>query len=961
VIKVNKAKHIGKGVFALTAILGLSSCGGSSDSPEPTTPPVDNTAPSAGALSIVDDNGGTVAVGDVLTGHYMYSDADSDEEGESELRWLRGDDVIAGTASESYQVQESDIGATIYFEVRPIASTGVTDGNVSRSSGLEIPANFAPVADAGDDINIVVGAEATFDGSGSVDSDGTIDNYMWSNGLSGVAPSLVYDEAGRYVVTLTVEDNLGATSTAEVIVNVTAEPNLPPVANAGADMVIAPGDTAMFNASLSDDSDGEIDRYEWSNGLSGINPSRVYPDVGEFDVVLTVTDNDGARSMDTVMVSVVAANVPPVASLGSDRTVTVGDTVVFDGSGSSDTDGMIESYLWSDGSTEALTSVTYDSEGMFTVSLTVTDNDGAATTGSVTVTVSEAIASTKVYVRGLGYPTPYVHYFSAEPARANSEWPGQAMEDVGNGIYAYDFAGLVSSAGMVFSNNGSGQSGDLTFAAATPCYDGADEQWKTLTACENVVPAGLARTAFVHLFEWRWSDVATECEQFLGPKGFSAVQISPPAEHKQGSQWWTRYQHVSYQLESRGGSRAEFSDMVQRCKAVDVEIYVDAVFNQMAGGSGTGVAGSTYTGRSSYPNYSEEDFNEPNCDIQPSDYGDNANNVRNCAIPGLPDLETRSEHVRATIANYLNDTLSLGVTGFRIDAAKHMFPADLASIYSRLDGNPYFFQEVINVGNQSVKASEYTPMGDVTEFNYSASIGWEFKNGKLSSLNNYGPDRGFMSSSDAVVFTDNHDNQRGHGAGGANVITFKDAGLYDLANVFMLAWPYGYPKIMSSYEFGSIDSKEETDKGGPTFPVHNNDGTNECFDQWKCEHRWRGIANTVAFRNHTAGNWFVTDWWSNDNNQIAFGRGNLGFVVINREGSDLERTFVSSLPAGNYCNTFDADFDETTGVCDGETVLVGENGEFTATVESLSALILHVGAIDGQITDNGHGNTATGN
>ncbi len=55
-----------------------------------------------------------------------------------------------------------------------------------------------------------------------------------------------------------------------------------------------------------------------------------------------------------------------------------------------------------------------------------------------------------------------------------------------------------------------------------------------------------APTTFVHLFEWNWQDVAQECEQFLGPKGYAAVQVSPPNEHITGSQWWTRYQPVSY-------------------------------------------------------------------------------------------------------------------------------------------------------------------------------------------------------------------------------------------------------------------------------------------------------------------------------------------------------------------------------------------------------------------------------
>jgi len=71
------------------------------------------------------------------------------------------------------------------------------------------------------------------------------------------------------------------------------------------------------------------------------------------------------------------------------------------------------------------------------------------------------------------------------------------------------------------------------------------------------------RTVFVHLFEWRWDDIAKECETFLGPKGFAAVQISPPNEHRVVAPvypWWQRYQPVSYRLVSRSGDRAQFED-----------------------------------------------------------------------------------------------------------------------------------------------------------------------------------------------------------------------------------------------------------------------------------------------------------------------------------------------------------------------------------------------------------------
>lgn len=82
----------------------------------------------------------------------------------------------------------------------------------------------------------------------------------------------------------------------------------------------------------------------------------------------------------------------------------------------------------------------------------------------------------------------------------------------------------------------------------------------------------------MNIFSFRsWSDIAVECEMFLGPKGYKSVQVSPPNEHVTGSQWWTRYQPVTYNIISRSGTEAQFIDMVKRCAAVNVDIIVDAV------------------------------------------------------------------------------------------------------------------------------------------------------------------------------------------------------------------------------------------------------------------------------------------------------------------------------------------------------------------------------------------------
>jgi len=58
-----------------------------------------------------------------------------------------------------------------------------------------------------------------------------------------------------------------------------------------------------------------------------------------------------------------------------------------------------------------------------------------------------------------------------------------------------------------------------------------------------------------------------------------------------------------------------------------------------------------------------------------------------------------------------------------------------------------------------------------------------------------------LKDGDSFVFVDNHDNQRGHGAGGASILTYHVSKLYKMATAFVLAWPYGATRIMSSFEF----------------------------------------------------------------------------------------------------------------------------------------------------------------
>ena len=484
-------------------------------------------------------------------------------------------------------------------------------------------------------------------------------------------------------------------------------------------------------------------------------------------------------------------------------------------------------------------------------------------------------------------------------------------------------------------------------------------------ASAAVVSAERPGSVFVHLFEWRWTDIARECEEFLGPNGYDAVQVSPPNEHvlADGRPWWQRYQPVSYQLTSRSGTRAEFAAMVDRCRVAGVDIYVDAVINHMAAvGSGTGIGGSTYTPYAFPSLWTTGNFHHcgrnGNDDIR--NYQDRFE-VQNCELLNLADLDTGSTAVRDRLAAYLNDLLDLGVAGFRIDAAKHIAATDIAAILDRLDGDAYVFQEVIEGGGEPIRASEYVANGDVTEFGYSREISRVFLNGQLSWLSNFGSSWGFMASANAQVFTDNHDNQRGHGSGGS-IVTFNNGVLHDLANVFTLGWPYGHPSVMSSYRFTNTDQGPPSDGGGNTTSVFQN-GVSTCGDAWVCEHRHRPIAGMVGFRSATATHSAVTNWWTNGNDQIAFGRGPRGFVAINAEGAPVTRTFQTGMAAGTYCNVTKAVV--TNGACGSDTVTVDAAGRFTATVPAMSALAIHVGAvaagtITGTVTDEPSGTPLPG-
>jgi len=264
-----------------------------------------------------------------------------------------------------------------------------------------------PVADPNGPYTGTEGVSVNFDGSGSSDPDGTIISYAWDFGDgttgTGVNPAHTYAQDGTYTVTLTVTDNDGLTDTATTSATMAPEEvQQPPVADPNGPYTGTEGVSVNFDGSGSSDPDGTIVSYDWDFGDgttgNGVNPAHTYAQGGTYTVTLTVTDNDGLTDTATTSATIAPEEVqqPPVADPNGPYTGTEGIPVTFDGSGSSDPDGTIVSYDWDFGDGNTGTGVnpahTYAHYGTYTVTLTVTDNDGLT-----------HIATTRVVI---GVPVP---------------------------------------------------------------------------------------------------------------------------------------------------------------------------------------------------------------------------------------------------------------------------------------------------------------------------------------------------------------------------------------------------------------------------------------------------------------------------------------------------------------------------------------------------------------------------
>ena len=285
--------------------------------------------------------------------------------------------------------------------------------------------NSAPVANAGSDQSVFVGDTVMLDGMGSSDVDGDTLSYTWSliakpgsstavlTNPNGVSPSFDIDTAGAYVAQLIVND--GTVDSIPDTVSISTI-NVMPIADAGLDQSVFVNDTVFLDGTTSWDPDGDAITFSWSfaskpvgsaatlNNTSSATPNFVVDIAGTY--VLSLIVNDGVLNSNTDNITISTINVTPIAEAGNDQSVTVGDIVTLDATGSSDPDGDQLTYSWAFTSLPTGSSATLanpvslnptfipDIAGIYVVSLTVNDGTVDSLPDIVTVTAVTQITQT---------------------------------------------------------------------------------------------------------------------------------------------------------------------------------------------------------------------------------------------------------------------------------------------------------------------------------------------------------------------------------------------------------------------------------------------------------------------------------------------------------------------------------------------------------------------------------------
>lgn len=389
--------------------------------------------------------------------------------------------------------------------------------------------------------------------------------------------------------------------------------------------------------------------------------------------------------------------------------------------------------------------------------------------------------------------------------------------------------------------------------------------------------------AILHAFDWTYADVGAKAVE-IKSLGYKAVLVAPPIKSNSGnSAWWQRYQPQDPRvIDHNKGNKQTFQSMINALNAQGVAVYADIVLNHMANERygatdfpGT-AAVNTYKSNMTYWNnqklfgdlnygiFGSGDFNPANC-IQ--NYNDvwQVQNWRLCGgsgDTGLPDLNPNSWVVTQQ-RSYLSALKTMGVKGFRVDAAKHMTMYHINEIFtSTIKSGMYVFGEIITsggAGNNEYDSflSPYLYYTDHKAYDFPLfnTVRNAFlPSGSMSSLVNPLSVGQALQNARAVTFTVTHDIPTNSGFR----YLIMDSTDEKLAYAYIMGRDGGKPLIFS-------------------------DSTGTDAGRWVNAYKADHIKKMITFHNRTQGQGMEV--LAHNSCAILFRRGEEGVVGINKCGT----------------------------------------------------------------------------
>ena len=454
-----------------------------------------------------------------------------------------------------------------------------------------------------------------------------------------------------------------------------------------------------------------------------------------------------------------------------------------------------------------------------------------------------------------------------------------------------------------------------------------------VTVNEETVSAGagvqssIQGSAVLHCFDWSYNSIKGNL-QAIKDAGYTAVQTSPvmtPKDYNaswtdQKGQWWKLYQPLEIKVADGNtwlGTKAELQSMCDEAEKLGIKVIVDIVANHLADVDGSGNTASNI-------NSGVESTIRNN-----SDYwhlnglwaNDGSRYDMTQGSIGQPDLNTGNSYIQQRYKDVLIELISLGVDGFRFDAAKHIelptdsgcssqfWPTVIDGSQASTSNEIYYYGEILNGAGTSI--SNYTKYMSITD-NYSGDLALVSANNSNASglaSSTYAKGAGADKS---VLWVESHDTYMGSSgsAGLSNTSGVSDS-------TIIKAWAIVGSRANATALFFA--------RPAATMGTASTDTT------WKSQ----AVAEVNKFKNYFDGE---TEYLASEGSVTYNERGTSGVVISKLDGSGSVSLTAHKMAAGTYV-------DQITG-----NTFTVSNGKISGTVGSTGVAVVYNNVIEPKAT-----------